>query len=93
MAARQGVRRAILVAWLDLNRELVAKEIAHPGVLRNRRETLVRKVFKAEMVNPHDEWPRPEVGPPIPHHLDQVDELPFVHCKLGMVWGDGAAEE
>jgi hypothetical protein len=78
VAVGQGVRRAVLADWLELNGELVAEELPHPGVLRNRREALVEKVFEAEMISPHDEWSRPKVGPSMPHFLDQVDELPFI---------------
>jgi hypothetical protein len=50
VAARQGVDHHVRGTGLILDTEVEAKEFAHPLVLRDRRESLVRQVFQTKVV-------------------------------------------
>jgi hypothetical protein len=86
MTLRQGIHRDILAVGFEFDVELIAEHLAHPSVLGNHREPLVQEVLAAEVIGPYDEWPRLEIRPPVPHDLDDADELPLVRCELGVMW-------
>jgi hypothetical protein len=45
------------------------------------------------MVRAQDERPSPQIRPPVPHRLDEPDQLPLVGSELGMMRVDGATKE
>jgi hypothetical protein len=90
---REGVYRDVEAARLVLDLKTIAKQLAHPGVLRDGGEALIQEVLETEVVSAHDELARPEVGMPMVHRLDEPDELALVGHQLGVLRGDLAAEE
>jgi hypothetical protein len=92
VAARQGVSHSVEVRWTILHREVQAKELVDPLMLRHRRQPLVQEELEAVVVRANPERATPEVGPPMAHGLHQADELLLVHRKLEVTGGKGPAE-
>ncbi|XP_021317213.1 uncharacterized protein LOC110435676 [Sorghum bicolor] len=62
-------------------------------VLGNRGEALVEEVFQTVVVRLDDEAPPPEVRPPVPHGLDEADELALVGGQRAVTGCHWSAEE
>jgi len=78
VAAREGVSDDVCGVGAVLHREVEAQELADPMVLRDRGEALVEEIFQTVVVCLDDEAPPPEIQPPVPHGLDEADELVLV---------------
>jgi hypothetical protein len=80
MPVRQSISRHILAPGLELDRELVDKELAHPGVLRNGGYPLVQEIHEAKMVGLHHKRSCLEIRLPMAHCFVEADELRLVRC-------------
>jgi hypothetical protein len=62
-------------------------------VLRHGRKALIQEELQTVVISPDEEAAAPEVRPPMPHCLDQPDELPLVGRQLAMARSKWPAEE
>jgi len=93
VAAGESVGHRVQRARPVLDREVKPQELADPMVLRDRGQALVEEVFEAVVVRLDDEATAPKIRPPVPHRLDETNQLAFI-CGEGAVTGsDGSAEE
>jgi hypothetical protein len=58
-----------------------------------RGETLIQEVFQAEVIRLDQKGAAPKIWTPVSDRLNQVDQLPFVNCQLGVPWHEWPTEE
>ena len=62
-------------------------------VLGDRGESLVEEIFQTVVVCLDDKAPPPEIRPPVPHGLDEADELALVGGQRAVAGRHWPAEE
>ena len=62
-------------------------------VLRDGREPLIQQVLKAVVIGLDDEATAPQVRPPMPHGVNEPNELAFVRRQSAMPWSHLPAEK
>jgi hypothetical protein len=83
------VRRPGLV----LDGEVKAQKLAHPMMLRDRREALIEHVLQAVVIGLDEEATPPKVRPPIEDGLDKADEFALIGGEGAVAWRYRPAEE
>jgi hypothetical protein len=78
VATGEGIGDDVRGARPVLHREIEARELAYPVVLRDGGEALIVEVLQAVVVGLDDEAPPPEIRPPVSYRLDEADELALV---------------
>jgi hypothetical protein len=80
VAPGQRVGDGVHGTRLVFHRKVKAEELAHPMVLRDRREMLVEEELQAVVVGADEERAHPKVRPPVVHGVHQPNELPLIRC-------------
>jgi hypothetical protein len=62
-------------------------------VLGDGREPLVQQILEAIMIGLDEEAAPPQIQPPVPHSMDEPDELPLIGGECAMTGCNGSAEE
>jgi hypothetical protein len=78
VAAGERVGHHVRRPGLVLNGEVEAQKLAHPMMLRDRREALIQQVLQAVVIGLDEEATPPEVQPPIADNLDKANELALI---------------
>lgn len=76
-----------------LEGEVVAKQLTHPLMLRNSRQTLVQQELQTVVICTYDEGAAPKIGMPMADCMHQSDELSFVRGQFSMTHCNWFAEE
>jgi hypothetical protein len=73
--------------------EVKQQQLSCPLVLRDNRQVLVEQELQAEVVCADEEWTPPQIRLPMPHRLDEPNQLMLVCHQLHVPWQDLPAEE
>ncbi|KAG8051678.1 hypothetical protein GUJ93_ZPchr0001g32397 [Zizania palustris] len=67
-----------MMSWLELYRKVKSHQFAHPTMLRNCGEALIKQEFQAVMISSYDELPPLEISSPMAHCLHQTNQFAFI---------------
>jgi hypothetical protein len=84
LASGQSIGDSVEATRPILDGQVVAKYLAHPLVLQNHGQALVDHELEGIMICADDEVMAPKVQPPMVNHLDQSDQLLFIHGEFQM---------
>ena len=76
-----------------LDSEIKTKQFANPLVLWNGGQPLIQHIFEGVVVGADDEHVPPQIGAPMPHCLNEIDELALICGHLDVPGRERSTEE